>query len=107
VIGFGDDAGLSAKPVLGHTDGPDDASNPSKAFAGTKPKRPRNRIKPAAKGAAPIARGDYVDHSGTDASAVSPGEPGNETPRQGAEPGAEGEISHAEAIGDVEEGGEV
>ena len=107
VIGLGDGAGLSAKPVLGHTDGPDDAGNPSKTFAKGKPKRGLNRIKPGAHGAAPNAQGDYVDHSGTDASTVNPDEPGNETPRQGAEPGAEGEISHAEATGNVEQGGEV
>ena len=104
VIGLGDGAGLSAKPVLGHTDGPDDARDPSKTFAGGKPKRGLNRMKP---GTVLNARGDFVDHSGTDASTVSPDEPGNETPRQGAEPGAEGEISHAEAAGNVEEGGEV
>jgi hypothetical protein len=107
VIGFGDGAGLSAKPVLGHIDGPDDAGDPSKTFASGKTKRRLNRIKLAAHGAAPNAQGDYVDHSGSDASAVNPDEPGNETPRQGAEPGAEGEISHAEATGDVEEGGEI
>jgi len=101
---LGDGAGLSAKPVLGHTDGPDDARDPSKTFARGKPKRGLNRMKP---GTVRNARGDFVDHSGTDASTVSPDEPGNETPRQGAEPGAEGEISHAEAAGNVEEGGEV
>ena len=107
VIGLGDGAGLSAKPVLGHTDGPDDVRDPSKTFASGKPKRRLKQIKLAAHNPAPNAQGDYVDHSGTDASTVSPDEPGNETPRQGAEPGAEGEISHAEAAGNVEEGGEV
>jgi hypothetical protein len=102
VIGLGDGDGLSAKPVLGHTDGPNDARDPSKTFASGKPRR---RL--AAHNAAPKAQGDYVDHSGTDASTVNPDEPGNETPRQGAEPGAEGEVSHAEAAGNVEEGGEV
>jgi hypothetical protein len=107
VIGFGDGAGLSAKPVIGHTDGPDDAGDPSKKAGRGKPKRGLNRIQPGADSAAPNARGDYVDHSGTDASTINPDEPGNETPHQGAEPGAEGEISHAEATGDVEDGGEV
>jgi len=107
VIGFGDGAGLSAKPVLGHTDGRDDAVDPSKRIAGGKPKRVLNPIKPGTHGTAPNPQGDYVDHSGTDASTVNPDEPGNETPHQGAEPGAEGEISHAEATGNVEEGGEV
>ena len=107
VIGFGDGAGLSAKPVLGHTDGPDDAGDPSKTSSREKTKRGLNRIKPDSHGAAPNVQGDCVDHSGTDASIINPDEPGNETPHQGAEPGAEGEISHAEATGDVEEGGEV
>lgn len=107
VIGFGNGTGMSAKPVLDHTDGRDDAVDPSKAVASEKPKHARNKIKPGSHGAAPNAQGDYVDHSGTDTSTINPAEPGNETPFQGAEPGAEGEISHAEATGDVEEGGEV
>jgi len=107
VIGFGNGAGLSAKPVLGHPDGRDDAGDASQTIASGKPKRRLNKIKPGSHGAAPNAQGDYVDHSGTDASTINPDEPGNETPLQGAEPGAEGEISHAEAIGDVEQGGEV
>jgi hypothetical protein len=107
VIGFGNDAGLSAKPVLGHTDGRDDASEESNALASAKPRRHQSKIKPGTHGAAPNAQGDYVDHSGTDASTINPDEPGNETPHQGAAPGAEGEISHAEATGDVEQGGEL
>ena len=107
VLGFGDVASLSAKPVFGHTDGADDAGEAPQQAAIGKPHRRLNKIKPGSHGAAPNAQGDYVDHSGTDASTINPDEPGNETPLQGAEPGAEGEISHAEAIGDVEQGGEV
>ena len=107
VIGFGNGAGLSAKPVLGHTDGRDDAVDPSKSGTSGKPKQIRSKIKPGTHGAAPNAQGDYVDHSGTDTSTINPDEPGNETPFQGAEPGAEGEISHAEATGNVEQGGEI
>ena len=106
VVGFGDGAGLSAKAALGHTDGPDDAKDSSHRFSGGERERLK-RIKSAARVAAHSARGDYIDHSGTDESIVNSGEPGNETPRHGVEPGAEGEISHAEATGDVEEGGEV
>jgi hypothetical protein len=107
VIGFGNGAGLSAKPVLGHTDGRDDASEESNLVASKKPNRRQSKVKPGTHGASPNAQGDYVDHSGTDSSTINPDEPGNETPYQGAEPGAEGEISHAEASGDVEQGGEI
>ena len=107
VVGFGDNAGFSAKPVMGQIDGPDDAVDPSKTARGGKLKRRHRKIKPGTHGAAASAQGDYVDHSGTDAATINPDEPGNETPHQGAEPGAEGEISHAEATGDVEQGGEI
>jgi len=107
VIGFGDASGLSAKPVLGHTDGPDDADGKSNSAKGEKQKRRLSKIKPGSHGAAPNAQGDYVDHSGTDSSTINPDEPGSQTPHQGAEPGAEGEISRAEATGNVEQGGEI
>ena len=107
VIGFADGIGLSAKPVLGHTDGRDDAGEESQTVDREKLNRRQSRIKPGTHGAVPNAQGDYVDHSGTDASTINPDEPGNVTPHQGAEPGAEGEISRAEATGNVEEGGEI
>jgi hypothetical protein len=100
VIGFGGQSGLSAKPVTGHTDGPDDAPISTRRSTNSK-------IKPGTHGVAPSAQGDYVDHSGEDASTINPEQAGNVTPQNGVEPGAEGEISGAEASGNVEQGGEV
>jgi hypothetical protein len=107
-IGLDGKGGLSAKPVLGHTDGPDDAGEPSDTFASGKPSKTEHpKHKPGSHGAAPNAQGDYVDHSGSDTSTNNTNAAGSVTASNGADPGAEGEISNAEATGNVEQGGEV
>ena len=106
-IGLDGHGGISAKPVTGHTDGPDDAGEPTDTFASGKPGHTNNKIKPGSHGVAPSAVGDYVDHSGTDTSTVNSNAAGSVNSVQGDVPGAEGEISGAEASGNVEQGGEV
>ncbi len=106
-IGLDGHGGLSAKPVLGHVDGPDDAGEPSDTFASGKPSKNKSKIKPGSHGVAPSAVGDYVDHCGSDARTINPKSAGSVNPNVGEKPGGEGEISRAEASGDVEQGGEV
>jgi hypothetical protein len=106
-IGLDGKGGLSAKPVLGHTDGPDDAGEPSDTFASGKPAKGHSKIKPGSHGVAPSAQGDYVDHTGGDASTTNTKEAGSVNANIGQDNGSEGEISGAEATGNVEQGGEV
>ena len=106
-IGLDGHGGISAKPVLGHTDGPDDAGEPTDTFASGKRSNGQSKIKPGTHGAAPNAQGDYVDHSGDDTSTINTNAAGSVNAPRGEDPGAEGEISGAEASGNVEQGGEV
>src|SRR5437016_5611947 len=65
----------------------------SDAFAGGGHASGRNAIKPGTHGASPRARGDSTDHSGKDASTVSPNAAGSVKPMRGDDPGAEGEVN--------------
>ena len=105
-IGLDGRGGLSAKPVNGHTDGPDDAGNPSDTFASGKPSTGHSKFKPDSHGAGPSAQGDYVDHSGTDTSTVNPGAAGSVNAARGEDPGAEGEITGDEATGNLSQSAE-
>jgi hypothetical protein len=106
LIGFGSNGGLAAKPASEPVGGPDDAGNPSDTFTSGKPAKGRTAIRHGTHGTAPGSKGDFVDHSGADASTVNPNAAGNVTPMRGEEPGAEGEISRDEATGDVDQGAE-
>jgi hypothetical protein len=107
-IGFDGHGGLAAKPVGHHEviDGPDEAGEPSDTFASGKHAAGCNAIKPGRHGSAPSAKGDYVDHSGSDTSTMNSRDAGSVSPQRGEDPGAEGEINRDEATGDVDEGGE-
>jgi hypothetical protein len=106
-IGLDGRGGLAAKPPredevtdANATDGSSDT------FASGPPAQGHNAIKPNTHGAAPAVHGDTTDHSGEDASTVSPGAAGSVKPTRGDDPGAEGEVTLDEATGDEDQGAE-
>ncbi len=106
--GFGTTGGLSAKPVdPAELTGQDVVDGSSDPFASGKPAEGRNALPKGSHGASPRFKGDTVDHSGTDASTVSPNSGGTVTAARGQVPGAEGEVNMEEATGDVDQGAEV
>ncbi len=105
-IGFGAHGGLAAKPVKGHTDGPDDAGDPSDTFAGGDHAAGKGNLRPGTHGASPRFKGDTVDHSGSDASTINPDAAGSVKSAKGDVPGAEGEITMDEATGSLNQGAE-
>ena len=88
--GFGTPGGLSAKPVDESTlnlTGADVVDGSSDPFASGKPAAGRNAGIKGSHGASPRFKGDTVDHSGTDASTVSPNSGGTVTAARGEVPG--------------------
>ncbi len=104
IIGFGG-GGLAAKPASEPLGGPDDAGDPSATFASGKPARGRNTIRKGTHGTAPGGKGDFIDHSGNDASTVNPNDAGSVKALNGNDNGSEGEVSGDEAVGDMDQGG--
>ncbi len=106
--GFGTTGAIAAKPVdPSELTGADVTDGSRDKFASGAPAAGRNGIRPGTHGTARGFQGDVVDHSGTDASTNSSNAAGSVNAANNADNGSEGEISMAEASGDVEQGGEV
>jgi hypothetical protein len=103
IIGLDGRGGLAAKPPR-----EEELQGADTLAGGVAPssKHGRHSIKPGTHGAAPNAQGDYVDHSGEDASTVGPNAAGSVKPTRGDDPGGEGEVNLDEATGDVDQGAE-
>src|SRR5439155_6767891 len=72
VIGLDGRGGLAAKPPRGDDTDANRTDGSSDAFAAGGHAQGRNAIKPGTHGTAPNQQGDYTDHSGEDASTISP-----------------------------------